>query len=65
MLDLVTVVDTIGNPLDEDSLSLLLLMDTKYIVEPRGIDAYVKHNGSERTTLQVLHYSSTIRADMS
>ena len=53
VLDLVTVVETRGNPFDEDSLDLLVL-DTRDIVHQRVTDAYVKYNRSVRTTLQVL-----------
>jgi hypothetical protein len=38
VLDLVTVVETMGNPFDEDSLDLLVL-DTRDIVDQRVIDA--------------------------
>ena len=41
VLDLVTVVETMGNPFDEDSLDLLVL-DTRDIVDQRVIDAVRK-----------------------
>ena len=52
VLDLVTVVETMGYPFDEDSLDLLVL-ETRDIVDQQWQKPYVKYNRSERTTLQV------------
>ena len=48
VLDLVTVVETMDNPFDEDSLDLLVL-DTRDIVDQRVIDAVrkVQHVGKD------------------